>query len=223
MHALSQNENLPLAKIDFPGMQPRHTLLASFTGLYIALKNSGLAQDITAGLSRIAATLPATTAALENPAKELAEKLKDTVPVFNSSENLGFAAKNFKIQTNENAKYPAFWNTFPELNHNEMLGMSQLNAMQNPNKFHVVMLTDENDHPRVRARYNITADLYKQWGAEVTKVPVKGETLLEKIIYAVTFGLWTTMFLAEAYGIDPIPVAGVEDFKKKLAAVAGEV
>ena len=220
---LAERHQNPLSLIDYPGMQPRHTLFASFTGLYLALKNSGLAKDINSDLIRVATILATQIPSLETPAQKLAAQLRDTVPIFTSSENLGFAAKNFKIQTNENAKYPAFWNTFPELNHNELIGMSQLKNLNNPNKFHVVMLLDSNDHPRVKIRMRVTSDLYKQWGATVNDFSVQGQSLLEKIFYAVTFGLWTTMFLAESYGLDPVPVAGVEDFKKKLEELAGKI
>ncbi|MBI3255644.1 MAG: bifunctional phosphoglucose/phosphomannose isomerase, partial [Candidatus Andersenbacteria bacterium] len=139
-----------------------------------------------------------------------------------SSNILSFAAKNFKIQTNENAKTPAFWNDFPELNHNEMAGFSNPTSGY-PSKFHVVMLRDENDHIRTKARMDVTTELYKKWGIEVTHFNVVGQTLLEKIFYAVAFGMWTSMYLAEEYGIDPIPIPDIEGFKKKLEEVAGKV
>lgn len=213
---LSQQDTVPLVKIDFPGMQPRHTLLASFTGLYITLANSQLVSDITSDLLRVAQVLETIIPQQEAEAKALAEKLKNKTPIFTASDGLGFVAKNSKIQTNENAKTPAFWNEFPELNHNEMIGFAQPQA-----KFHVVMLRDEDDHPRIKARMEVTAELYQQWGVEVSTVAIKGQTLLEKICYGVTFGLWTTFHLALLYGIDPVPVAGVEDFKKRLEVVAG--
>ena len=54
------------------------------------------------------------------------------------------------------------------------------------------------------------------WAAE-------GDTLLEKIAYTVTFGLWTAYFLALEVGVDPVPVEGVESFKAKLKDVAGDI
>jgi glucose/mannose-6-phosphate isomerase len=212
----AQKDGFPMATIDFLDMQPRHTLLASFTGVYAALRNSQLAQDIDTELTNTATFLEEETANLEQPALDLANQIKGRTPVFISSDRLGFAAKNFKIQTNENAKYPAFWNTFPELNHNEMLGFSKLKDTQNPNKFIAVFLRHSDDHPRVRTRMDITADLYKKWGVATHSFDVKGSTTIAKIFYAVTFGLWTSYHLATSYDIDPVPVDGVEDFKKRL-------
>lgn len=214
----SERDGVPLVKIDFPGMQPRHTLFASFVGLATALKNSGLAEDITHDLTRVAGTLDKTIPTLEEDAKMLAQSLKGATPVYVSGPLLSFAAKNFKIQTNENSKTPAFWNEFPELNHNEMVGFTHPQG-----KFHVVFLHDESDHPRNKARMQVTAELYESWGVGVSHFTTRGQTLLEKIFYAVSFGLWTTYYLAKEYDIDPVPVEGVENFKKRLVEVAGEI
>lgn len=218
---LAAQDGTTLVTIPFPGMQPRHTLLANFSGLFAALRNSGLVEDVTADLTRAADTLRTALPSLESPAQELATTLKGKTPVFTAAEPLAFAAKNFKIQTNENAKTPAFWNTFPELNHNEMVGfsLSGVEGFTPQAIFHVLMLRDDDDHPRIRARMDVTADLYRQWGVSVSDFRVEGTTLLDKLLYAVSFGLWTAYYLATTYGIDPIPVKGVEDFKKRLAAI----
>lgn len=218
----AKQDSAPLIKIGYPGMQPRHTLNASFTGLATALANSQLAEDVSDDLLRIANVLEETIPTLESAGKELAQKLKNNIPVFTSSNALAFAAKNFKIQANENAKTPAFWNEFPELNHNEMVGFS-CPTEDYSGKFHVVILRDADDNPRTRARMDVTKELYESWGVAVTEFPVEGETLAEKIFHAVSFGLWTTYYLALEYGTDPVPVAGVENFKKKLEDIAGTV
>ncbi len=197
-------------------MTPRKTLFAAFTGLAVALANSNLADNISSELFRVAGVLDTKIAALEEPAKRLAATLKGVTPVFTASDTLAFAAFNFKIQTNENAKTPAFWNYFPELNHNEMVGFTNPQA-----KFQVVMLRDASDHPRVQARMDVTKELYKEWGVATTDFEVRGENLLEKMFYAISFGLWTTYYLALEYNIDPIPVEGVENFKKRLKEVLG--
>lgn len=211
--AFAQQQNLPWSKIDFPALQPRHTLLASFTSLVSALTNSGLAKNIRPELTNLAQHLSSLIPTQEEAGKALAKKLASKTPVYYASQALAFAAFNFKIQTNENVKTTAFWNYFPELNHNEMLGYTQPKGA-----YHVVILQDSDDHPRIKARMAVTTELLQQWGTEVSTVEVKGASLFEKIFTTVCFGLWTTYFLAEAYGVDPVPVVQVEDFKKRLAA-----
>ncbi len=219
----SERDQVPFCLIDYPNMQPRHALWAAFTGIYTALKNSGLTHDVTSDLKRVAKKIKKVTPKLEELGKIMAHAMKDKVPVYVSGDTLGFATKNFKIQTNENAKQPAFWNTIPELNHNEMVGFSTLKTMNNPNKFFALFIRDLKDHPRNIARMAVTSKLYRDWGVTVEEFTAEGETLLEKIIYTVTFGLWTTYYLALEYGIDPIPVAGVENFKAQLKEVAGKL
>src|SRR5581483_4140978 len=150
---------------------------------------------------------------------ELAATLKNKIPVYLASHRLHFAAKNFKIQTNENVKAPAFWNELPEMNHNEMVGFSHA---PDPSLFQAVFLHDADDHPRITARMNITADLYREWGVGVTTFEMAGSSVLEKLVFGAVSGLWLGYHLAEIYGIDPVPVAGVENFKKRLEEVAGK-
>ncbi len=209
---LAKQDGIPYCLIDYPNMQPRHTLFASFTGLATALANSNLAHNISEELKKTASMLDKEVVNIEAPAKQLADTLKGKTPVFYASDILGFAAKNMKIQTNENSKTAAFWNEFPELNHNEMVGMTNPQA-----QFHAIFLRTTTDHPQIKVRFDVTKQMYEGWGVGVTEVVIKGETLLEQISYAVVFGLWTTHHLALNYGVDPIPVKGVEDFKKTLA------
>lgn len=216
-----KRDKTPLVKIDFAGQQPRHTLFASFVGLATALKNSGLADDISEDLRRVATALPASIASLEEPGHSQAKIFNGKIPVITTSKTLSFAAQNFKIQINENAKHPAFWNDFPELNHNEMVGFSRTDV--SPNNFSVLIIRDSADHPRVKARMEVTAELYRNWGLDVSIFDVAGQTLLEKMFYAIIFGFWTSGYLALDRGVDPVPVEGVESFKAKLKEVAGEI
>ena len=209
----AKRDSVPYSFIDYPGMQPRHTLFASFTGLAAALAHSNLAKNIQEELEKTADMIDAKVAALETPAKALADALVGKTPVFYSSDAMGFAAKNMKIQTNENAKTAAFWNEFPELNHNEMVGMTNPQAA-----FHGVFLKTSTDHPQIAVRMDVTKKMYEDWGVPVAEVEIKGTSLLEQISYAVVFGLWTTYHLALNYNTDPVPVKGVEDFKAILSS-----
>ncbi len=212
----AKRDSVPVTLIDYIGMQPRHTLFASFTGLAAALAHSNLAKDISSDLKNTATMIESEVAGMEASAKSLADILKGKTPVFYASDILGFAAKNMKIQTNENAKTPAFWNELPEMNHNEMVGMT------NPQgTFHAVFLRSETDHPQVKVRFDVTKNMYEKWGVGVTEVGIKGSSVLDQISYAVVFGLWLTYHIALNYNTDPIPVKGVEDFKAKLKEIAG--
>ena len=59
-------------------------------------------------------------------AKELADRLRGKVPVVYASERMKAVARVWKIKFNENCKIMSFCNSFPELNHNEMVGYTNL-------------------------------------------------------------------------------------------------
>jgi glucose/mannose-6-phosphate isomerase len=56
------------------------------------------------------------------------------------------AAMRFKCDLNEYGKTPAFWNAFPELDHNEIAGW-KIHADLTAASFALVLLRDAGDHP----------------------------------------------------------------------------
>jgi glucose/mannose-6-phosphate isomerase len=121
-------------------------------------------------------------------------------------------ARNWKIKINENSKSPAFWNYFPELNHNEMLGFSLPK-----NDYVIFILQDPEDEERIKERMELTSKLYQAKGIATEIIPVKGKEYLEKTLYSLVLGDWVSYYLALEYNQDPTPVEMVEEFKKKLS------
>jgi glucose/mannose-6-phosphate isomerase len=117
----------------------------------------------------------------------------------------------WKIKINENAKTPAFWNFYPELNHNEMVGFALPQG-----KFHIVTLLDKNDHPQDIKRMKITAKLMKKKGIDTTLIELEDKDIFNTIFSALTLGDWVSYYLALEYGQDPTTVDMVEDLKKLL-------
>ena len=61
-----------------------------------------------------------------NPARELARQIGRTIPLIYGGGALGaVAAYRWKCDVNENAKAPAFWHAYPELDHNEICAWGQ--------------------------------------------------------------------------------------------------
>jgi glucose/mannose-6-phosphate isomerase len=120
-------------------------------------------------------------------------------------------AYKWKIDFNENTKTQAFYNIFPELNHNEMVGWTNIKG-----NFHIILIKDEDDYSRVKKRMVITKELLKKQGISLTEIALTGSSGLTKIFSAIYIGDWTSYFLALQYGTDPTPVDMVEDLKKQL-------
>jgi glucose/mannose-6-phosphate isomerase len=158
-----------------------------------------------------AESLKAKLAEYETMGQALAKKLIGTTPVIYSTVRYKSVAMIWKIKINENAKTPAFWNFFPELNHNEMVGFTLPQA-----KFTVVMLRDSDDHPKNKKRFEVTAGLLQEKGVAVEIVEMPGETVFEKMFGSILIADFTSYYLALEYGQDPTPVNMVEQLKKML-------
>jgi glucose/mannose-6-phosphate isomerase len=120
-------------------------------------------------------------------------------------------AKVWKAKINENAKCPAFFNEFPELNHNEMVGFTRLNG-----NYYVIMMEDEEDHERIKRRMEVTKGLLQKQGCPVLLMKITGKDRLARIFSTVLLGSYVGYYLALEHGVDPTPVTMVEDLKKTL-------
>jgi glucose/mannose-6-phosphate isomerase len=203
-------EEMELTYIEVPsGLQPRFAYGYLFLILLRILQNSNLVDSQDDWVSKTAEVVRKDI--FKERAEDLSEKLLDKIPIIYTSDRMKAVAYKWKINFNENTKIPAFYNVFPELNHNEMNGFVNLNG-----NYHVIIIKDENDHERIKKRMDIFKELVKQRGVEVTEIGLSGPNRLAKIMSAIYIGDWVSFFLAIRKKLDPTPVKLVEDFKGKL-------
>lgn len=205
--------NVPHIKlpIPYPDFQPRVGTGYFFGALFQVLVNQGLVSDTTAEILAEVETLKVATADIEERGQALAKKIMGKTPVIYTTAQFKSVAMVWKIKMNENAKTPAFWNFFPELNHNEMVGWTLPQG-----KFMILMLRDLETHPRILKRFAVTAGLLTEKGVEVEILDMVGKTVFEKMFRSILLADCTSYYLALAYGVDPTPVDMVEQLKKML-------
>jgi len=209
LQKLAEENNLPVAIIPQDAVQPRFALGYQSAALLEILGNAGIIPNQSAILIEMAKNLnPGKT---EEQGKALAKTLVDKVPVVYTSARFKAVARIWKIKFNENSKIMSFWNYFPELNHNEMVGLTNLKA-----NFHFIIFSDKDIHHRNLKRMELFADLAKEKGADVDIIEMEGDNALEKMFNTLILGDWVTYYLALEYGQDPVPVKIVEDFKRRL-------
>jgi glucose/mannose-6-phosphate isomerase len=150
---------------------------------------------------------------LESHGKTIAEALKGKIPVIYSSTRNLELAYIWKIKMNETGKVPAFYNIFPELNHNEMQGFG--NGMGNE-LLHGIFLKDKEDYISIQKRMDITESQYEAQGYGVTALALTGEDRLHTIFSSVLLADWVSLAIAEAQGVDAEQVPAIEEFKKQL-------
>ena len=151
-----------------------------------------------------------------NPAKQLAKKLMDRIPViFASSVTTEAAGLRLKTQFNENSKVTALFGVFPELNHNEIVNLSTLKREEHD--FSLILLRDEGDFERTKKRMEITKSLLGTQLGGVNEIWSQGKTPLERVLSLIFFGDFLSVYLAILRDIDPTPVDVITRLKKELA------
>jgi glucose/mannose-6-phosphate isomerase len=173
----------------------------------------GVAPRIHTEIDAAAAFLERESGSLRERADEIVARLGDTVTVITGADLTAPVARRWKTQINENAELPAFFSELPEADHNELCGWSGA-------EFSTVMLEDRDQHPRERRRFELTAELIKAGGAEAVRVETEGETRIARLLWATMLGDLVSLRIAEARGVDPLPVTAIEDLKVALAGDA---
>ncbi|MFN2388686.1 MAG: bifunctional phosphoglucose/phosphomannose isomerase [Actinomycetota bacterium] len=152
-----------------------------------------------------------------NPAKDLALRLVDRIPVVYGGYGLGAtAAMRFKSDLNEYGKTPAFWHFFPELDHNEIVGWNRLSELTRA-RFTLVLLRDPHEHERLGLRADITRRLVEDAFADVVEVVAEGRSALARILSLVLVTQLAAIYVGVAYGVDPGPVEVIQKLKAELA------
>ena len=204
-----------------PGhMQPRYATLYCYKALMVLLDRCGVGARQANQLAGKATFLQSAMTSWapevptkDNPAKTLALELVGKSMVMYAGPKLAPAAYKWKISFNENAKNVAWYNQFPEINHNEFLGWTS-HPVDKP--YAVVELRSTLEHPRVQKRFEVTERLLSGRRPSPEVVNVQGSDVLEQLLWAVAFGDFVSIYVALLNGIDPTPVELIEKFKQQL-------
>ena len=148
-------------------------------------------------------------------AKRLARALHGTVPIVAGAGLTTPIAYRWKTQINENAKAPAYAIEMPELDHNEIVGWDSAAQF---GRFSAVFLDDDDTHPRVKERMELTGRLIQPGAAGVHNVRSRGRTTVERVFSLVLLGDLVSLYLAVLRGVDPEPIDAIESLKAELAA-----
>jgi glucose/mannose-6-phosphate isomerase len=171
---------------------------------------AGIAPSLHTEIDAAAAFLAERSDELRSRAAEIAALLQGSSPVIAGADLTAPVARRWKTQINENAKVPAFHSELPEANHNEICGWDG-------DAFSAVLLEDVDQHPRQRRRFELTGETIAARGATVVRLETEGETRIARLLWATMLGDLVSLGLAEARGVDPLPVEAIEDFKAALA------
>jgi glucose/mannose-6-phosphate isomerase len=152
-----------------------------------------------------------------NPARELARKIGTTIPLFYGGGALGtVAAMRWKFDVNENAKAPAFWSSYPELDHHEICGWGQHGDVTRQ-VFTLVELRHGFEHPQLARRFAATREIIEETLVQVLEVQAAGEGRLAQVLDLMYTGDWASCYLALDHDVDPGPIDAIFQLKEALS------
>jgi glucose/mannose-6-phosphate isomerase len=219
--AMAEKNGVPVFRIEYKA-QPRAALGFSFLPTLSVLQKLGYLSDKSADVVETVKVLEALSAKMDekvplssNPAKQLAKRLHSHLPVVYGAGILAEVAHRWKTQINENGKAWAFYEVFPELNHNATVGYQfppEVGSM-----IRVVLLRSPSFNQRVKLRYDVTCELLDRAKIAYEFVDSEGSSLLSQMMSLVIYGDFTSYYLAILHGIDPSPVEVISYLKDRLA------
>lgn len=211
--------------VAIPGGQPPRTALGYlFVPLAVAAEKLGYLPrqryDTAFELLDACVTEWGSAAPIEtNETKRIADALGGSVPiVYGSGSWAGLVANRWKGQLCENAKVLAFANTFPELNHNEIMGW-ELSGSQNVLQWVTIVLESGDETPKMRKRIDVSRELIRQ-KTELHTVKPRGNSLLERMLSLAFFGDFVSIYLAALNDVDPETIDSINKLKAELSKVS---
>jgi len=135
-------------------------------------------------------------------------------------------------ELHENATYPAIAGVLPEATHNQVVtfdgpfatgpGAADLDLdpdgqAEPPVPLRLILLRDTQEHPQVARRREESARIAADRGIEVTELAASGDLPLERLASLVALIDYTSVYLAIANGIDPAPIAAIQELKARIA------
>jgi glucose/mannose-6-phosphate isomerase len=195
------------------GLQPRAAVGYMFA---VAAELAALAQAsprIHSEIDTGASLLERRSEQLAERSREIADQLEGTVPVVYGAQLTAPAAYRWKCEINENAKRPAFCSVLPEADHNEISGWG---GAPKQAALSCVLLTDADQHPRERRRFELTGKLVRPHAAAVLSVEAEAETRTARLLELVMLGDLVSLELARRGEVDPTPVPMIETLKQEM-------
>ncbi len=207
------------------GYLPRAALGALVAPIFVTLGRTGLLVDAENELLSAHSALLARREKCQravggsaNPAREIARKIGRTIPVIYGGGALGaVAAYRWKCDINENAKAPAFWHSYPELDHNEICAWGQHGDVTRQ-LLSLLELRHDFEHERLAPRFAATTAIIEEALHQVIEVRGQGNTRLAQLLDLMYLGDWVSCYSALQNDVDPGPIEAISRLKEHLAA-----
>jgi glucose/mannose-6-phosphate isomerase len=151
--------------------------------------------------------------AVQEEAHRIAEELNGKFPVLYSLGSCEGVVVRFRQQINENSKMLCSHHSFPEMNHNELVGWTTRNEAVKVVTFHTSA-----DYVRTKKRYEFCRPIFEKYSSGVIDIHAKGDNKLTEFLYLIHIGDWISCYIADIRGIDAVEVKVIDSLKKELSS-----
>jgi len=196
-----------------PGKSPRAMLTYSLTQQFFLLNHYDLIGN--GFIQKIENSIELLNSDIENikaEAKSIANAIHSKTAVIYCEANFEGVAIRLRQQLNENAKVLCWHHVLPEMNHNELVGW----AGGNDEKA-VIVLRNETDYSRTQTRMDIQKSIIGKYTSTYLECYSKGNSQIERALYFILLGDWTSVYLSELRNVDNIEVKVIDFLKSELA------
>lgn len=147
----------------------------------------------------------------QNKAKQMAARLEGRLPLLFGSEEAACVLRRFKNELNENSKLPAVYFTLPEAFHDDIEGLNMMCKLSHPQP---VFLRDRDEGDRQRRTREGLYDFLRGLGLQILEFEGEGSNRLERLLTAITFGDYVSVYLALIRGVDPSELELIPRFRE---------
>ena len=202
---LAQKNNDPYIQLPQTEFVPRTSLGITTCALASVYKDKKLLNLIH--------TLQLDLNTIETKSVQLAEQLIQKTPIFYASNSNLHLVYNWKIKFNETAKKIAFYNVFPESNHNELESYEFDAAAQN---YIPVLFIDSSDHPQIKKRFSVFKEILSKKSIQYLEIDISHSNNMYKVFNTIVLGDFVADYIAEKVGVPSSEVPLIEEFKKHI-------
>lgn len=139
----------------------------------------------------------------KNLAKKAALQIFGTVPVIYSWGPYRSVGLRFKTQINENCKFPARCDFFPELNHNEIMGWEASTKILK--HYTLVLLRTQDEPEEISTRIETLKEkFFRKKAKSQIEIRAQGENLLTRMLYLLFTADMISLYLSVLNRRDPV-------------------
>lgn len=201
----AEAEKLPRAIVPAIDMVPRQAsgvLLYGILGILKSVFPRVSAPDLSGVID------PQPLAAIGN---SLAAKLKNKIAIVCTPSSGSHIALLFKAQLTETGKTTTFCETYPEFNHNGIVGLDR-----KPKSLVALFPITQFETDLTNRLISIESEVLTRRGVQPITVSIPGKDPLEASLNAALVAMWTGLALAKLHKIDPEKTETISEIKKML-------